>query len=420
METTAQAAPAQLSFREVLQLPPVRRLWLAQIVSIFGDFLALFAVLSVVSFKLHGSALQVTLISVAFMIPFAFVGPLAGVFVDRWNVKRTMIASDLIRSGLALCLVFAHSLTQLYLILFALSFVSTFFVPAQTITLRTIVPQNGLMAANALMQQAFQLVRIVSPALAGLMVERLGAQSCYYVDFVSFLFSASMIASLVIAREAKQPDPNSHPLKSLLDDLMAGIKFCFTHETLAFVILAMSAAMFAISCFGPLIAIYVRDDLHANSTAFGIINALIGVGMIFGTLNMNRVPVRVSKSQLILLGLLTMGAFVLLLAAWRSLIGAGVGMFGIGLGVVFVFVSAQTLMQGQTPMEMMGRVSGSLMAALSWAQLIGLAISGSLAHATGVRALFFASAVMLAAFAGIGYFRLPNNAVTTGPSPTVS
>jgi MFS transporter, DHA3 family, macrolide efflux protein len=420
MENTAQTPPAQLSFREVLQLPPVRRLWLAQIVSVFGDMLALFAVLSVVSFKLNGTPLQVTLISVAFMIPFAFIGPLAGVFVDRWNVKRTMIASDLIRACLVLGLVFAQSLNQLYVILFALSFVSTFFVPAQTITLRTIVPPNGLMAANALMQQAFQLVRIVSPALAGLMVERLGARSCYSVDFVSFLISASLIASLAIAREPKQPDPNSHPLKSLVDDLVAGIKFCFTQQTLTFVILAMSAAMFAISCFAPLIAIYVRDDLHANETAFGIINALIGIGMIFGTLNMGRLPVQLSKSHLILLGLLTMAAFVLLLAAWRSLIGAGIGMFGIGVGVVFVFVSAQTLMQGQTPMEMMGRVSGSLMAALSWAQLIGLAISGSLAHAAGVRLLFFGSAVILATFACIGYFRLPNTTVAAGPSPTAS
>jgi MFS family permease len=124
--------PTPLTFREVLRLKPVRRLWLAQIVSVFGDFLVLFGVISVVSFKFHGSPAQVSLIGVAFMIPFAFIGPLAGVFVDRWNVKRTMIASDLIRALLALSLVFASGLHQLYAILFVLSFVSTFFVPAQT------------------------------------------------------------------------------------------------------------------------------------------------------------------------------------------------------------------------------------------------------------------------------------------------
>ncbi len=399
--------PTPLTFREVLRLKPVRRLWLAQIVSVFGDFLVLFGVISVVSFKFHGSPAQVSLIGVAFMIPFAFIGPLAGVFVDRWNVKRTMIASDLIRALLALSLVFASGLHQLYAILFVLSFVSTFFVPAQTVALRTIVPPEGLMAANALMSQAFQLVRIISPALAGLMVDKLGARSCYYVDGVSFLFSAAMIATILIAREPKKADPNSHPVKSLLDDLVAGIKFIFTHETLAFVILAMAAAMFAVSCFGPLIAVYARDDLHANPTQFGIINSLIGVGMICGSLGMSRLGAKITKGHLIVLGLLTMGIFVLVLAAWHNTAGASLGMLGIGVGVIFVFVSAQTLMQGQTPMEMMGRVSSSLMAALSWAQLLGLGISGSVAQVVGVRTLFFASAVLLALFACVGFFRLP-------------
>src|SRR5438552_1665213 len=107
----------QLSLREVLKLKPVRTLWLAQIVSVFGDFLVLFAVLSVASFRLHATPAQITFISIAFMIPFALIGPLAGVFVDRWNVKRTMIASDLIRAALALGLVFTTSLNQIYAIL---------------------------------------------------------------------------------------------------------------------------------------------------------------------------------------------------------------------------------------------------------------------------------------------------------------
>src|SRR5262245_61039413 len=126
---SASAPQAQLTIREVLKLKPVRRLWAAQVVSVFGDFLAIFAVLSYVAYNLNASAAQVTLISVAFMIPFAIIGPVAGVFVDRWNVKRTMIASDLIRAVLALALVVAPGLWEIYAILFLLSVVSTFFVP---------------------------------------------------------------------------------------------------------------------------------------------------------------------------------------------------------------------------------------------------------------------------------------------------
>lgn len=410
------ASVPQLSIRDVLRLQPVRRLWLAQIVSVFGDFLAIFAVISYVSFTLRASAAQVTLIIVSFMVPFAFIGPVAGVFVDRWNVKRTMIASDLIRAVLALGLVFAGTVGQIYAILFLLGAVSTFFVPAQTVTIRTVVPREGLLAANALIQQAFQIMRIVSPALAGAMVAWFGASSCYYLDSLSYIFSASMIATLVIAREPVAPAKDSHPLKSVLNDLMAGVKFIFTHETISFVIMAMAAGMFAISCFGPLIAVYVRDELHATSLAFGIINSLIGVGMIAGTLVMGRLAQRASKTHLALWGLLTMGAFVLVLAAFKSVAAASVSMFGVGVGVIFVFVSAQTLMQGQTPMELIGRVSSTVMSVLSIAQLVGLVFSGSLAQTLGITKLFYASAAMLVLMTVFGYFRLPQQAAIPTPA----
>ncbi|MFY9611686.1 MAG: MFS transporter [Blastocatellia bacterium] len=410
MSETAAQPPIQLTIREVLKIRSVRRLWLAQIISVFGDFLAIFAVLSYASFNLQATATQITWISVSFMIPFAFVGPVAGVFVDRWNVKRTMIASDLIRAGLALGLVFAGTLGQVYAILFLLSVVSTFFVPAQTVTLRTVVPREGLLAANSLIQQAFQIMRIVSPALAGAMVGWFGASSCYYVDSVSYIFSALMIATIVIAREPSVPPKGSHPVKSILNDLVAGLRFIFTHETISFVILAMAAGMFAISCFGPLIAVYVRDELHATSLAFGIINSLIGVGMIAGTLVMNRLAQKLSKTHLALCGLLTMGGFVLILAASKTVAAASISMFGVGVGVIFVFVSAQTLMQGQTPMELIGRVSSAVMSVLSFAQLIGLVFSGSLAQALGITKLFYASAAMLVLMTVFGYFRLPKQA----------
>src|SRR3984885_15244793 len=76
---TRMATPATpLSFSDVLLLRPVRRLWIAQIVSVFGDFLAVFAIIAVVTFKLHGTPTQVAMVLVAFMAPMAIVSPLAG------------------------------------------------------------------------------------------------------------------------------------------------------------------------------------------------------------------------------------------------------------------------------------------------------------------------------------------------------
>ena len=101
----AAAPPAPLTFRDVLRIDVMRRVWYAQVVSLFGDFLALFAVIAVVSFRMHGTPAQLTGLQIAYMLPIVFVGPIAGVFVDRWPLKPTLVASDLIRAVLALLLI---------------------------------------------------------------------------------------------------------------------------------------------------------------------------------------------------------------------------------------------------------------------------------------------------------------------------
>lgn len=399
-------------------LTAFRRLWFGQIVSLFGDFLAIFALLTVATYRFHGTPAQVTMISISFMIPFAFVGPVAGVFVDRWSLKRTMITSDLIRSGLALLLIFAPGLSAIYVILFLLSTVSAFFIPAQSVTLRTIVPPNGLLAANGLMQQVMQILRIISPALAATMVATLGERTIYAIDSASFAFSAAMIASIAINRvqAAATPQKNS-TVSSILSDMGTGLKFIFTHASISFVMISITAGMFAISSFGPLIAVYVRDYLHASETVFGIINTLIGVGMIFGTLFINRFANTRSKSRLVVEGLLGIGLSVALMAAFRNVGMAALTNFGIGFGAAFIMIPSQTLIQQETPMELVGRVSSSVWSLISVAQLIGLVLSGSLAEVLGITRLFYLSAALLVIIAAYGHLHLQRKAA---PQPEIS
>src|SRR3954468_17252934 len=201
MATQTAATPSvSMTFREVLGLTVMRRVWYAQLVSLLGDFLAIFAVISVVTYRMHGTPAQVTGVQIAYMLPLALLGPLSGVFVDRWPLKPTLVASDLIRAGLVLLLFVATSMWQIYLILCALSCVSSFFGPAQSVTIRSHVPPHGLISANALMQMAMMGTRVTGPAAAGALVSAFGPSICYAVDFVSFLVSASFIASVAIVR----------------------------------------------------------------------------------------------------------------------------------------------------------------------------------------------------------------------------
>lgn len=395
--------PAALSLRQIFQYTPFRRLWLAQFVSIFGDFLALFAVISLITYRWHGNPVQVTTVSLAFVLPMAIMGPPAGVFVDRWNVKRVMIASDLIRGALVVLLLFVTSVPQIAAIFAVLSIVSSFFSPAQSVTLRTLVPPEGLLAANALMSQAFYVVRLVSPALAGVLVAVLTEKSCFYLDAASFVFSAVMISTLSIVRPALINKEKT--LRALTDDFIAGNRFIFTHSGLAFVFTAMAVAFFVLSSFSPLVSIYIRDFLFAGPVWFGIISAMVGVGMIIGAQLVTRMVQNRPKTNAVLSGLAGLGLGAALLGMFRSIPSASVSTFTIGFAIAFVLVPAQTLSQQETPPDMMGRVSSTFFSLISIAQGLGLLLSGYLAEKLGIRQVFMACGIMALAIAAIGYLR---------------
>ena len=411
MASPTQTTPTPYTLKTILKYQPFRTLWLAQFVSIFGDFLALFGVISLITFRWHGTPVQVTTVTIAFVLPMAIISPIAGVFVDHWNVKRLMIASDLIRAGLILMLVFAHNVTQISAIFIVLSSVSSFFAPAQSVTLRTIVPPEGLLAANALMMQAFYIVRLLSPAAAGALVAWLTEKSCFYLDVASFIFSAAMISGLAVIRPARTQGEKT--VKSLAQDFLAGNKFIFTHAGLAFVFIAMAVAMFVLSSFSPLISIYIRDSLHAGSFIFGAISAMVGVGMIVGTQLVTRLARGQSKSYVVLGGLFLLGLGAGLLGSFRNTPMAAVSTFAMGFGIAFVWIPAQTMSQQETPPPMVGRVSSTFLSLISISQVFGLMLSGYLAQRLGIRAVFIACAGVLAVISAAGYFLMRNRASQT-------
>lgn len=406
------ATPASAyTLKTILQHRPFRTLWLAQFVSIFGDFLALFGVINLITFTWHGSAVQVTAVTMAYVLPLALIAPVAGVFVDHWQPKLIMISSDVIRAALILLLVFVTDVRQICAIFAVLSMVSSFFAPAQSVTLRTVVPMEGLLAANALMAQAFYVVRLVSPAAAGILIVGFREKACFYLDSASFIFSALMIASLTVLRPPRAPGEKT--LRSLTRDFLAGNRFIFTHAGLAFVFIAMAMAMFVLSSFSPLISIYIRDSLHAGTFWFGIISSTVGVGLIAGTQLVTRLARSRSKAHVVLCGLLALGVGAAMLGLFRNIPTAALSTFTMGFAIAFVLVPAQTMSQQETPPQMIGRVSSSFMSLISFAQVFGLLLSGVLAQRLGIRPLFVASAGVLALMAGGGYLMIRGRPAAT-------
>jgi MFS family permease len=260
-----------------------------------------------------------------------------------------------------------------------------------------------LLAANALMSQAFYTVRLLSPALAGALIAAMTEKSCFILDAASFLFSAIMIFTIAI--EHKPAPAGQKSIRGFFGDFTSGNRFIFTHPSLAFVITAMVSAMFVMSCFAPLISIYVRDTLHRGVFQYGIVSTMVGVGLIVGTQLITRVGANRSRKEVVLWGLLAASVGVGLLGTFKVYAAAVACTTAMGFGFAFVIVSAQTLMQQETPREMLGRVSSSFMSVFSCAQVLGLLLSGKLAQWLSVREVFQLSALMLVLLTATGFAR---------------
>jgi MFS transporter, DHA3 family, macrolide efflux protein len=400
----APNAPDPLSMAAVLRIVPMRRLWYAQVVSVFGDFLALYAVMTIVTYKLHATPQQVTGIQIAYLAPIAVLGVISGVFADRWPVKVTLVSSDLTRAALCLLLLLVHSVTGFYFVLASISIVSSFFAPAQGIALRSLVPFHGLRSANALMQQVMFIMRIIGGPIAVTIVTIIGVKVCYIGDSITFVASASLIGSLALSIPRK-PAPQqasavvpSQPtgIRRIVADMREGASFIIHHAALLFVITAFAAGMFALGCFAPMIAVYVRDNLHAPQKIFGVTSAMIGIGLLVGMNVLTAVAKKVKHTSLVYFGLGGMAVGTFILAAIPHLITTIPALILIGFAAGGIIIPSQTLIQEETPQAMLGRVGSTVMSFVFSAQIAGLLLSGVLAEHTSVRGVFLLSGILLA------------------------
>ncbi|HEY9127412.1 MAG TPA: MFS transporter, partial [Acidobacteriaceae bacterium] len=181
-----------------------------------------------------------------------------------------------------------------------------------------------------------------------------------------------------------------------------GLSFIVHHAGLLFVILALASGMFIMGCFGPLIAVYVRDALRSGNTIYAWASAMIGIGILTGINVLNTFGKTIKNTVLVYAGLLGIAAGLILLALMARVWSTLLGDFLIGFSVAEIIIPAQTLMQEETPRELMGRVGSTVMSVIFSAQIVGLVLSGVLAQWTSVQIVFGLCAGMLIVFAVAG------------------
>src|SRR5713101_5146821 len=175
-----------------------RLLWLGQVVSQLGDWFDTIAVYTI-ALRLTGSSRSVALIMVARFLPSVVMGPLSGVVADRFSRRSIMITSDLIRAIVVLGFLFVRRPDQMWLIyvltVIQLAF-STFFEPAKTAAIPSIVSDRELLAANAISSVTWSAMLTLGAAIGGFVAGWFGTDAAFVLDSLSFVASALLIASV--------------------------------------------------------------------------------------------------------------------------------------------------------------------------------------------------------------------------------
>jgi MFS family permease len=386
--------------------------WLASMVSLFGDRLHQIA-LGVMVYAITGSALQTGLVFLAATLPNLVLGPIAGTFVDRWDQRRVMIASDLIRAGLVLLIPFVVEISVwlVYPVVFCVTTVSLFFRPAKAAVVPRIVSRADLMPANAALLSGEALADIAGYPLAGVFVAFLGSNLAlaFWVDSITYVASAILLAGIVVPPVIHAAGPRvTGAVAAFLAELREGWYFLRGDRILFQNTLVSVLAQLSIGATLALMVVYAQQSLSGSTIpypeSYALIEAAIGVGNLAGGFVIGAIGARLRKGWLIIVGFLVMGlATVVLGLTSHALMAVAAGMV-IGIFNLVYVIPSQTLFAERTPAGLMGRVvairSSLVMGALTGAMAVcsGLAegvdagvviaFTGALTVLAGVIAVF--------------------------------
>src|SRR5207302_2951989 len=184
-----------------------RMLWLGQVVSQMGDWFDTIAVYTI-ALTLTGSGRAVALIMVARFLPSVVMGPLSGVVADRFSRRTIMIASDIVRAIVVLGFLFVRRPDQMWLVyvltVLQLAF-STFFEPAKTAAIPSIVSDRELVPANAIASVTWSVMLTLGAALGGFVAGSFGTNAAFILDSLTFVASAMLISTVRFPKRVERP-----------------------------------------------------------------------------------------------------------------------------------------------------------------------------------------------------------------------
>lgn len=374
-------------------------LWFAQLVSMLGDW-ALFAALPFFIYKLTGSVLATGTMFMIQVIPPLVFGTVAGVFVDRWDHRWTMIGSSLFRGAVLVILLGVRSADMIWLVYlagFLESTASQFFGPANNALLPTLVREDQLLSANSLDSLGENSARLIGPALGGFLLASVGLNAVVLMDIFTYLAAALLM--FFIHTKTSQPGLSegtkasaSRSFSDFFIELTNGISFVLKSKPLSSIFLVIGIAFLADSILTVMYVAFFQDVVGVGSAEFGIALTVRGVAGILGGIIIGAVGNKFKPIHLISFGLIGTGIGVVAMVLWPVFALSLLILVLLSVPIMAWLLSCRTWIQSNAPDAYRGRVFGVLETFNAILMLVGMGFASGFGDTIGISTTIYISA----------------------------
>ena len=366
------------------------------------------ATLPVWVLTLTSSVAAVSGISVAQYLPAFLIGPLAGIFIDRWNRRHTMIIANIAQAFCTLLPVLAVGtlrLPAIYMSIFLVYLFTCFFAPTIPAVLQVIVNKQRLAQATSISQAASSLAMILGSALATPLYFLVGPVPALLVNAASFLVSALCLWFIRAPKEVLHPyafQDTSHvaqsisgKARSLGEDLVAGCRYILTDPLLQKLALVPLITSLGFGMLQAIEVIFLRDRLHASTALAGPLSASIAGGMLLGTIGTGILAKWIPQKPFLAASVCLLGISTIIYALQTVFLSALIMYSIMGILLGGVLVTYLSLFMNITPGHFMGRIMSVIQMGTSAMLIISAATAGYLGQYLPVHLIFVASGLLI-------------------------
>ena len=394
-----------------------QRLWWAQLVSQFGDRINQLALVGLMAERVPGSAMELAKLMAFTIVPVFLVQPFAGVFVDRWDRRTTLLICDVVRGLLVLSIPFAffagQSMVPIYVVVFLAFCFSRFYSPAKMSIIPDLVEKESLLMANTLVSTTGMVAFVLGCALGGFLVDRYGARNGFIIDGATFLVSAALVFSIDISIKLKM-DKNSilkvskeiiGPIRrSVWSELGEGLRYLAHNKELRLIIAMISTILAAAGAVYVVIIVFIQESFQSVTRDLGVLAVCLGAGLFLGAVLYGKWGKRLVWYKTMFWSMFTGGAlltaFALMVHFDPRLTAAMVLALALGIVTGPMFITANTIIHVVSDEHMRGKVFSALEIVIHGAFLAAMLVSSWLAEFTP-KAWILAGVGMICAAIGL-------------------